>query len=86
MLATASSGFFVGSSKTDEVYVEYGGKTGENEASGFRPKVGDKVDLSGPVRPAPQDPATALKLNSEQAGQVTARGGFINADTVKAAG
>ena len=81
----AKSGFFVGTSKKDEVYVEYGGKTGTDESDGYHPKAGDKVDFSGPVRPAPQDPATALHLNASEAKVVTDREGFINADTVKRA-
>ena len=79
---TARSGFFVGTSKKDEVYVEYGGRTGTDESDGYHPKTGDRVDFSGPVRPSPQDPATALHLSAADAKIVTDRAGFINADTV----
>jgi hypothetical protein len=75
-------GFWVGSSKQDRVYVEYGGAAGENEQGAFRPKVGDKVNLTGPVRPSPQDPAAALRLDEADAALVKRNGGFINADRV----
>jgi hypothetical protein len=44
--------------------------------------VGEKVDLTGPVRPAPENPETALKLNAEDAELVRTKGGVVNADAV----
>lgn len=76
-------GFFVGTSDTDRVYVEYGGDVGDDETDGFTPKVGDKVDLTGPVRPAPEDPASTLNLSdAADADLVTQQGAYVNADTV----
>jgi hypothetical protein len=77
-------GFWVGSSEQDRVYVEWGGTVGSNEAD-YTPKVGEKVDLTGPVRPAPENPETALKLNAGDADLVRSQGGFVNADEVSPA-
>jgi hypothetical protein len=74
-------GFWVGSSTQDRVYVEWGGTVGENEAD-YVPKVGEKVNFSGPVRPAPENPQSALKLNDTDAQLVRTQGGFVNADEV----
>jgi hypothetical protein len=74
-------GFWVGSSAQDRVYVEWGGTVGSNEAD-YTPEVGEKVDLTGPVRPAPENPETALKLNAADAELVRTHGGFVNADEV----
>jgi hypothetical protein len=73
-------GFWVGSSAQDRVYVEYGGDVGANESQGFEPAVGDRVNLTGPVRPAPRNPARTLNLNDRDARQVTEQGAYINAD------
>jgi len=54
-------GFWVGSSALDRVYVEYGGDVGADETQGFAPEVGDTVDLTGELRPAPADPGKTLK-------------------------
>lgn len=78
-------GFWVGSSEQDRVYVEYGGDVGADEAQGFEPEVGDKVDLTGEVRPAPQDPARTLNLGDQDAQQVSRQGAYVNADTVQTA-
>lgn len=77
-------GFWVGSSEQDRVYVEWGGTVGSNEAD-YRPTVGEKVNLTGPVRPAPENPETALKLNAADAELVRTHGGFVNADEVSPA-
>lgn len=77
-------GFFVGTSAQDRVYVEYGGDVGEDERQ-FAPTVGDRVDLTGPVRPAPEDPAQTLKLDAEDAKTVSDQGGYINADSAQPA-
>ncbi|HEX8102166.1 MAG TPA: hypothetical protein VF533_06130 [Solirubrobacteraceae bacterium] len=80
----ALEGFWVGTSKTDRVYVEYGGDVGTDEAT-FAPKVGEKVNLSGPVRPAPESPERTLNLDAEDAALVKQQGGYVNADQVTAA-
>ena len=77
-------GFWVGSSEQDRVYVEWGGTVGSNEAD-YTPTVGEKVNLTGPVRPAPENPETALKLNAADAELVRTHGGFVNADEVSPA-
>ena len=76
-------GFWVGSSEQDRVYVEYGGDVGEDEAQGFEPKVGDKVDLTGEMRPAPADPAQTLNLPEQDAQLVSEQGAYVNADNVQ---
>ena len=72
-------GFWVGSSKQDRVYVEFGGDVGTNENQGFEPKVGDHVNLTGPVRPAPANPAQTLNLPTADARMVSRQGAYINA-------
>jgi hypothetical protein len=81
----ALEGFWVGSSAQDRVYVEWGGDVGADEAT-YRPKVGEKVNLTGPVRPAPEDPAQTLNLKAADADLVRSQGGYINADDVTPAG
>ncbi|MBD0282497.1 MAG: hypothetical protein ICV69_09950 [Thermoleophilaceae bacterium] len=80
-----NEGFFVGSSATDRVYVEWGGDVGENEASRFQPQRGDRVDLTGPVQPAGAKQIRKLKLSSADAELVRSQGAFVNADRVTAA-
>ena len=80
-----NEGFWVGTSETDRVYVEYGGEVGEDERA-FAPQVGDKVDLTGPVRPAPEDPGRTLRLEQADSDLVKQQGGFINATTAEKAG
>lgn len=74
-------GFWVGTDKVRRVYVEYGGKVGENETTKGLPKVGDRVDLIGHVRPAPKKPERTLRLNAADGAQVRAQGAYVNADT-----
>jgi hypothetical protein len=81
----AHEGFWVGTSATDRVYVEYGGRVGENEANAFTPKVGQSVNLTGPVRPAPANPARTLRLGAQDAALVRSEGGYVNASSVKGA-
>jgi hypothetical protein len=81
----AMEGFWVGSSKTDRVYVEWGGDVGADE-SDFRPKVGEHVRLTGPVRPAPANPERTLNLDAADAQLVRSQGGYVNADDVKPVG
>jgi hypothetical protein len=76
-------GFWVGSSMDERVYVEYGGDVGENENQGFEPTPGDRVNLTGPVRPAPEDPAQTLNLPAQDAQMVSEQGAYINADRVE---
>jgi hypothetical protein len=78
----ALEGFWVGSSQKDRVYVEWGGDVGTDE-SDFRPKVGEHVRLTGPVRPAPANPARTLSLDTPDAQLVSSQGGYVNADEVK---
>jgi hypothetical protein len=75
-------GFWVGTSQSDRVYVEYGGDVGANENQGFEPAVGDKVNLTGEMRPAPEDPARTLNLGDQDAQQVSRQGAYINAAEV----
>jgi hypothetical protein len=81
--AAKLQGFFVGtSSRDDRVYIEYGSDVGQSEAT-FEPKEGDRVNLTGPVRPAPRDPAKELELDNTEAELVKKQGAFINADRVE---
>ena len=77
----ALEGFWVGSSQQDRVYVEWGGDVGANEAD-YVPKVEEKVNLTGPVRAAPQDPAQTLNLSPDDAQLVRSQGAYVNADEV----
>jgi hypothetical protein len=76
-------GFWVGTSSQDRVYVEYGGDVGENEPQNAEPAVGDKVNLSGEMRPAPEHPGRTLRLADQDAQQVSRQGAYINADNVE---
>jgi hypothetical protein len=58
-------GFWVGSSQRNRVHVEYGGDVGVDENQGVEPSVGDKVNLTGPVRTAPENPARTLNLPTQ---------------------
>jgi hypothetical protein len=77
-----NEGFFVGSSSNDRVYVEWGGDVGENEASQFQPKKGDKVNLTGPVQAADAEQLRKLKLSADDRELVQSQGAFVNADRV----
>ena len=77
----ALEGFWVGSGKQDRVYVEWGGDVGSNEAD-YQPRVGEKVNFTGPVRAAPQKPEKTLNLNAADAKLVRSQGGYVNADEV----
>jgi hypothetical protein len=75
-------GFWVGTSAADQIYVEYGGGAGKTEG-GFHPdRAGQRVDLDGPVRAAPADPAKTLNLSARDAARVKSEGGYINANRV----
>ena len=80
-----NEGFFVGSSKSDRVYVEWGGDIGRNEASKFQPRQGDKVNLTGPVQAAGPEQLRKLKLSADDRKLVQSQGAFVNADRVTAA-
>lgn len=77
-----NEGFFVGSSTTDRVYVEWGGDVGEDEASRFQPKKGDRVSLTGPVQAAGAKQLRKLKLAGDDLELVRSQGGFVNANRV----
>lgn len=77
-----NEGFFVGSSRVDRVYVEWGGDVGQNEASRFQPAKGDKVNLTGPVQAAGTEELRKLKLSPEDRELVRSQGAFVNADRV----
>lgn len=77
-----NEGFFVGSSSTDRVYVEWGGDVGTDEASRFQPNQGDKVNLTGPVEAAGPVQLRKLKLSAEDLELVRSQGAFVNADRV----
>jgi len=81
----ALEGFWVGTSKQDRVYVEWGGDVGTDEAD-YQPKVGEKVNFTGPVRAAPQKPEKTLNLDAADAKLVRSQGGYVNADEVTPAG
>jgi hypothetical protein len=81
---TQLDGFWVGSSRQDRVFVEWGGGVGPDEAK-FLPKVGQHVNLEGPVRPAPRNPEKTLNLRPPNAQAVSRQGAYINADTVSPA-
>ena len=76
-------GFWVGTSRQERVYVEYGGDVGEDETQGFEAAVGDSVDLTGEIRPAPENPGRTLNLPAADARQVSEQGAYINAATAE---
>jgi hypothetical protein len=78
------SGFWVGTSQQDRTFVEWGSAAGANENQSFVPKVGQKVDLVGPVQKAPADPAKTLHIGPADARLVIQEGAFVNADRVAA--
>jgi len=80
-----NEGFFVGSSTKDRVYVEWGGDVGADEAT-FQPEVGQRVDLSRPVKAAPEKAARVLNLDKTDAQLVKRQGAYVNAEDVTAAG
>jgi hypothetical protein len=84
--SVTDSGFFVGTSAQDRRFVEWGGDVGDDEADQiYRPKVGDKVNLSGPIKEAPQDPAQTLDLPEDDAALVSEQGAYVNANSVEPA-
>jgi len=84
--SVTESGFFVGTSAQDRRFVEWGGDVGENETGEiFRPQVGDKVNIQGPIKEAPQDPAQTLDLPEDEAALVSEQGAYVNADSVERA-
>jgi len=81
----ALEGFWVGSSAQDRVYVEWGGDVGADEAD-FQPKEGDRVNLNGPVKAAPEKAERVLNLSPEDAALVSRQGAYVNAEEVTPAG
>ena len=92
VLATTKGGFVVGTPGTDPtrpeaVFVEYSSKVGGDEAAtSYKAKVGDTVDLTGPVKEAPSNPGRTLALEAAEAKLVKDEGAYVNADTVKQVG
>ena len=80
-----NEGFFVGSGTKDRVYVEWGGDVGADEAD-FQPKEGDRVNLNGPVKAAPEKAERVLNLSPEDAALVSRQGAYVNAEEVTPAG
>jgi hypothetical protein len=79
-------GFWVGTSANQRSYIEYGDVRKDEPKNAYMPKVGDVVNLTGPIRDAPADPVSALNLSDRRDGQlITEQGGFVNAETVKKA-
>ena len=79
-------GFWVGTSQQDRMFVEYGSKAGGDETQQtFQAKVGQRVNLAGPVQKAPADPEQTLRISGQDAQRVTEQGAFINADRVSGA-
>lgn len=81
----ALEGFWVGSSKQDRVYVEWGGDVGADEAT-YKPEVGQRVNLTGPVKAAPEKAARVLNLDAADARLVEQQGAYVNAEDVTQAG
>ena len=79
-----NEGFLVGS-RAYRVYVEWGGDVGEDEPSRFQPRMGQKVDFTGPVERARPREVDRLKLSAEERNIVLSQGAFVNADRVSAA-
>lgn len=79
----ADEGFWVGSSATDRLWVQLTGKAGE---SPYQVKVGDLVDFTGTITPAPAGFAAKTGLTAaEGAGQLTGQKQYIsvNKSTLK---
>lgn len=81
----ALEGFWVGSSKQDRVYVEWGGDVGADEAT-YQPEVGQRVNLTGPVKAAPEKAARVLNLDAADARLLEQQGAYVNAEDVTQAG
>ena len=75
------SGFFIGSGKDQRTFVEYGPAAGTDEATQM-PKVGDTVDLSGPVAEPPKQPGRTFHIPVSSEKIILEQGGYINADRV----
>ena len=80
-----NEGFFVGSSTSDRVYVEWGGDVGRDEVSRFQPQEGQRVNLTGPVQAAGPEQIRKLKLSPGEADTVRSQGAFVNANRVSEA-
>lgn len=77
VLGITKQGFLAGSTELDRVYVLWVGEP---------PTVGTQVDLRGTVVEAPDDPATDLALDADDAATVARLGGYIAANDVTATG
>lgn len=84
---SGQQGFWIGPSADERVYVEYGAKAGgTEEGAEFKPQVGEKVNLTGEIRPAPAEPGRVLKIAGADEQLVKDQGAYINANTVQSAG
>lgn len=74
-------GFWVGSSGDQRTFVEYGPAAGTDEATQM-PKVGDTVNLTGPVAEPPKQPGRTFGIPVSSEKVILEQGGYINADRV----
>ncbi len=74
-------GFWVGSGQDQRTFVEYGPAAGSDEATQM-PKVGDTVNLTGPVAEPPKQPGRTFHIPVSSEKVILEQGGYINADRV----
>lgn len=79
-----SSGFWIGKTASGRIFVHYDTSASDGGKRRHMPKVGDTVDVRGPVRLAPPNPGQTLKLDARDTAHLTAQGAYINADNVRA--
>lgn len=75
------SGFFVGGGPGERTFVEWGPRAGGDEATTM-PKVGDRVDLTGPIERPPEQPGRTFGIPVPAEKVILEQGGYINADRV----
>ena len=75
------SGFFVGGGPGERTFVEWGPRAGGDEATTM-PKVGDRVDLTGPIERPPEQPGRTFGIPVPSEKVILEQGGYINADRV----
>ena len=76
-----NAGFFVGGGKGERTFVEWGGRAGGDEATSM-PKVGDRVDIKGPVAEPPKQPGRTFGVPVASERVILKQGGYVNADEV----
>ncbi len=74
-------GFWVGRSGDQRTFVEYGPAAGADEATQM-PKVGDTVNLTGPVAEPPKQPGRTFGIPVSSEKVILKQGGYVNADRV----